>query len=337
MSKILVVLTGGTIGSSLQHGIIKTDSHGCRCLEKYREIYGEDVTFVTVPLLNLLSENLQPTHWQIMTDFLLKKDLSDFDGVIITHGSDTLSYTSAFLGMVLCHLDKPIVITAADRIPDDPESNAVCNLRAAVVVIRHFKKGVFAVYKNPHDPDCSVFLATRIREADRLLDRFTSADGQCFGTVTNDSLQLTGSPVSPEELQTHRSPLPSGFSRPLQNCVMMVRPYPGMDYRMIQPGPSVRAVLHITYHSASACTEDNNSALTLLRQCRKNKIDFYLASFKKNPGSLYETSHLLLQEGAIPLISLTDEAAYAKLLLCYHLPDEQRIQLLKKDLYFEAI
>ena len=82
-----------------------------------------------------------------------------YDGLIITHGSDTLSYSSAFLGLCLCGLDIPVALTAADLVPDDPRSNAVENLRACVEVIEKFRRGVFTVYKNPRDiPIAGIFV-----------------------------------------------------------------------------------------------------------------------------------------------------------------------------------
>lgn len=191
MKPILFVLTGGTIGSTVENSVIRTDSSSCRVLTLYREIYGEDVRFETVQLLNILSENLQKKHWECIANYLFQVNLSAYSGVIIAHGSDTLSYSSAFLGVCLSGLSLPVVLTASDRVPDHPESNAVANLRGAVVLIQNVQKGVYTVYRNPTEKDCSVWLSTRIQEADRVYGCFSSIDGYAWAHIINEKLVQT--------------------------------------------------------------------------------------------------------------------------------------------------
>ena len=206
--KILMLLTGGTIGSSSKNGVISTDTDGCTAVEKYFGHYGRDTDFTVVRLMNILSENLNKTHWEIIVNYLISASLDDFDSVILTHGSDTLSYSSAMLAMCLGgRLNRPLFITAANYVPYDPKSNAVQNIRAAVVLTDIIKKGIFTVYKNPQDSACSIFIPTRLREADRFADRFSSADGSPLGYVENDIFKPYNSSVSLDDIQTKRKSL----------------------------------------------------------------------------------------------------------------------------------
>lgn len=336
MTKILLLLTGGTIGSSENNGIIKTEQDKLnRLVELYRRQYGNDCIFDVKQPLNILSENLEIHHWEILINYILNTDISDYNGIIITHGSDTLSYSSAILSMCLCHLDIPVIITASNYPPNDKRSNAIINLRSAVIMIKEVKKGIFTVFKNDNDKDCSVYLPTRINEADRFFDRFSSPDGICCGTVSESGFQINSNSPKLDEIYQKRQPVIKNRLS-LKNNIIMIRPYPSFDYNSVKFTANTKAVLHITYHSSTTKTNGENSSLSLLRRCNENGIDFYCASFKDRTSAMYETGHILLQNGAKRLFNISDESAYAKLLLCYNLDTENKDIFMENNIYFES-
>lgn len=335
MKKILAVLTGGTIGSSMKDGIISADG-GSSALEAYRKKYGDDTEFTVCRPMNILSENLNKRHWELLINKLLSMSFDGYDGIIITHGSDTLSYSSAMLSMCLSGIRKPVVITASNLIPAHPDSNAAVDLRAAVVMINSFSRGVFTVYKNPDDEYCSVYIPTRIREADRYRGSFSGFEGRPFGRIENDSFVRLSDDPSITDIERHEPyiTLPDGIS--FRRDVMLLRSYPSMRYDDIVLRDDTCAVLQITYHSSTACSEPDNSALSLLLRCREKGIPFYMASFPKGSSSMYETSDILLKNGALPMYDISDEAAYARLLLYYSLGLSGKLSSLP-DFYFETV
>ena len=335
MKKILVLMTGGTIGSSLNIGVISVKTDSCRAVELYRARYDDGIELHTQVIMNILSENLDKCHWQDITGHILSADLSEYCGIIITHGSDTLSYSSAMLGFCLCGLGIPVVLTAADLVPDLPESNAVDDIRGAVAVIKCMNCGVYTVYRNPGENDCAVYLATRVSEADRVRGCFSSFDGMPFAYVRDGRLEFSGS-VAPENVPVSIRPLKFAQPLSLNNDVLMIRPYPGMNISDIHIGERVKAVLYITYHSSSACADGRGSVLRLLSQCREKGTELFLASFPRN-SAMYETSCALIENGAVPLTHISDEAAYTKLLLAVNLdvPDIRRF--MDKDIFLETI
>lgn len=336
MKKVLMILTGGTIGSINDNGIIYTEKTGaCLAAELYSQKYG-DLEFTVKQPLNILSENLKTRHWETLVNFILEQDMSGFDGVIITHGSDTLSYSSSMIAMCTCHLNIPIIITAANYVPSDERSNACDNLRCAAVIINTVKRGVFTVYKNDGDDFCTVYIPTRLKEADRFFGRFSSVDGRPLGTVKND--RLTFDPYSPAICEIEKEKQPVLKNRLLLNKnVMLLRPYPSMDYQSISIPENTKAVLHITYHSSTASAEEENSALTFLRKCRQKNVDFYLASFGKDSSAVYESGNILLKNGAVPLYDISDESAYSKLLLAYNILCDDLTAFINRNIYFEYI
>ncbi len=334
--KILVILTGGTIGSSSKNGVISTDKEGCTAIQKYYERYGTDTEFVIVRLMNILSENLNKSHWGKIINYIIDTPLDSFDSVILTHGSDTLSYSSAMISMCLGgRISRPLFITAANYVPENPASNAVQNIRAAVVLTDIVKNGIFTLYANPDDKACSVFIPTRIMEADRFYGRFSSADGMPLGFVRDDVFTLNDTSVSLDDIQNFKYNADIKFPLSLEKDVLMIHPYPSMRYDMTDIDDNTGAVLHITYHSSTACSETSDSALSLIEKCRKKGIKLYLASFGKN-NSIYESSYILVQKGAVPICHMSDEAAYAKLLLCCNSVCEPE-SFMSKQIYFENI
>ena len=308
MKKILVAMTGGTIGCYSKNGIISLKKNNCRAVELFQKQFPDSADFTIIQPMNILSENLDKSHWEILVNFLCEKDISQFDGIIITHGSDTLSYTSAMLSICLRHFQIPVVITAANYIPDDTRSNAVENIRSAVTVINEFPHGIFTVYKNLNDDFTTVYLSTDITEADRFSGNFSSFKNSPFGKVVNG----TFTKISSDRLPEIKPPVFNG-KLSLKNDVLMICPYPSMLYSAINIPESVKAVLHITYHSCTAKTLGNENALDFLALCKAKNIPFYMTAVKDS--SLYETSNILLQNGAVPLYDMSNEMSFCTLLL----------------------
>lgn len=110
---ILLIATGGTIASK------KTDE-GLAPQITSEELLGyvpeinEFCNVDTLQLLNIDSTNIQPEHWILMTE-AIQKNYSKYDGFVISHGTDTMSYTSAALSYLIQNLDKPVIITGAQK------------------------------------------------------------------------------------------------------------------------------------------------------------------------------------------------------------------------------
>ena len=311
MKKILVAMTGGTIGCYSDNGIISLKKNNCRAVELFQKQFPDSADFTIVQPLNILSENLDKSHWETLVKFLCETDISGYDGIIITHGSDTLSYTSAMLSICLRHFSIPIVITAANYIPDDTRSNAVENIRSAVAVINEFTHGIFTVYQNHSDDFCTVYLSSDIVEADRFLGKFSSFKNSPFGKVTDGTFTKISSADVPEI-----APPVFNGKLSLKNDVLMIHPYPSMLYSAINIPESVKAVLHVTYHSCTAKSNGNENALKFLQLCKNKNIPFYMTAVKDS--SVYETSNILFQSGAIPIYDMSDEMSFCTLLLKYN-------------------
>ena len=90
---ILLLFTGGTIGSSLQNDSLAPDINTQYTLvDHYQSLHtSSSVHFTIASPLQILSEHLQPSHWSTIIESIESFNLSEIDGIIVTHGTDTLA------------------------------------------------------------------------------------------------------------------------------------------------------------------------------------------------------------------------------------------------------
>lgn len=337
MSKILVIVTGGTIGSCVQEKVISAKAErSAQIVALYESKYGKRDTFEVVQPLNQLSENLHPGKWEAIKDVLDAALEKDYDGVIITHGSDTLAYTSAFMGMLYSWADVPIAVTAANYPLDDPRSNGMHNFAGAVSFIREKAvTGVFAIYENMNS-EVEVFLPTRLLNSDPYFDQYRSFDRQVFGWIKDETFtwnpdcSVTVDMVKNREKSKH-------FDFQYKNEVLFIPVYLGINFRNFVCGEKVKAVVLSLYHSATAPSTENAGLLEFIENCNQAGIEVYGTSFKNPDMSCYQSTHVLLQKGLKPLYNISGISSYVKMVLAYNQTIFNKESLIEKSIYFESL
>lgn len=337
--KILVILTGGTIGSLISDNVINVkEGASLKLIEMYQEKEGNDIEFEVIQPLNILSENLDPSHWESLCDCLDRTEPGKYQGIIITHGSDTLSYTAAMIGLCYSHTDIPIVLIASNYALQDERSNGFANFYHGVCFIREEKRaGVFVVYQN-NKKENIVYLATRLKEADTYLDQFSSFGGVDFGKMTENGFFETIHDQNPakQEMQMQAEKWRMEKFRYTKK-VLLISSYPGLDYNNISLDSHIGAVLFATYHSATVCGGTGQCPVeSFLKRCKEGGIPVYACSFKP-VEDFYATSTALLCQGVIPLFNISTEAAYAKLILAYNQPIHDREAFMKENIFYEIL
>ncbi len=323
MKKILVVFTGGTIGSRLTGATIDVDQAVSRMiLNGFEKAFPGETELDAVQPMNVLSENFTPKHWKIISDCIYEKKDCGYDGVIVTHGSDTIPYTSAYLSYVFSQSQIPIVLTCSNYVLDHPKSNGQQNFNNSVLLItRNSLRGIFSVFRDDKGKNV-VFLGTRMEEANPYNDQFTTCGGIEFGEIKDGKFLPVTHPTNPapEEL------VPDGTKKIEADClsefkneIFAVKAYPGLNYTNFCFGPKTKAVLCSLYHSSSNCVGTNEYSLTeFIGRCAAKNIDVYLMSFKNTGGEHYLTTKTIMEAGGIPLVNISFEAAYVKLNLAYN-------------------
>ena len=334
MSKILVVFTGGTIGSSVnENGKIDVNENTKKLiLNLYFEKYGKKYDFETAEPYYELSENIDAEHFNRLISFLSSVNFTDYDGVILAHGSDTLSYTASMLSFAFRHIPIPLVLIASNYPLMDKRSNGLDNFAAAVTFIKKskYRRGVFVCYSNKKS-EATVFLGSRIIEADHIFDNFKGVDNSYLCKIKNNKILLNKNRLNPtvEEINEEKSPLNIGR---LNNNVLLIKSYPGQNFENIKLD-GIKAILAVGYHSATVCNslKQEYSFWQLAKLGFEKGIDVYISSFKSENQVVYES----LKDNFIKLCNISTEAAYTKILLAYS--TEKPTEFIKNQIYFESV
>ncbi len=121
--KLLTVFTGGTISCSVSDGVLAPDSQNGSYLLGLARQAGVRDDFETVQPFSVLSENMTPDCLRQLRRCITERLGEGYDGVIVTHGTDTLAYTAAYLDFVLGAQDTPVVLVSANYPLRDSRSN----------------------------------------------------------------------------------------------------------------------------------------------------------------------------------------------------------------------
>lgn len=298
---ILIITTGGTIGSSFDGDRINVRADGkSAVIERYLSEHSEAQFDIKSPL-NILSERITCDDFNQLAETLFEVDFSRYDGVILTAGSDTLAYLASFVGLLCGDLPVPIMVVAANKILTAPDSNGYVNFCTAVELIEQGISGIFVPYRNS-DGVMFVHSATDLRQAD-LSEDFFSLHG-AYATYENGVLHESRDYIA----QTVPTVFGKDHLPKIGDSVLLLHPYPMQDYAAIR-ADGKKAVLHTLYHSA---TLDSSAAACFIKS--NAGIPFFIASLRDGQKP-YATTKEIIEAGAIPLFDISPECAYMKLLL----------------------
>jgi L-asparaginase len=343
MKNILVVFTGGTIGSTATEGTINTVSSApfkLIDLFQQQDKNHQQIHFDTLQPLQILSENLAPGVWQTLIAAIEAGQPDQYDGIIMTHGTDTLAYTAAALSFYFNAIKIPLLLVASDYPLDNPKANGLDNFKCAVEFIRQKRQaGVFVPYRNQQQT-LQVHIGSRLSCSLQLSGDFFSVQGKCAMQFENGTFSLLHPSTNPipdkknplsdggvpvkEVIQANNPPLKAQFS----DRILMIKPYPGLNYTHFNLD-NVDAVLHDLYHSGTACAStqwgEHYSLLGFIKRCTAKNIKVYLAPAIQSADA-YQSTRALMAQGAEVIWNMSIEAAYVKLLLAYgNFTDGQQI------------
>ncbi|MBQ8850521.1 MAG: asparaginase [Clostridia bacterium] len=324
--KILVVATGGTIGSSFIDGERRLNADVAKSilLDNFAESsspyasLGKALFADSELKLKTLSENITLGKLFSIAEHIRKREREELAGIIVLHGTDTLAFSAAMLSLLFCDIDKPMILVSGNCPPDYAESNANANFRAAVELIcGGLAPNVYAAYRNS---DGRMYLhlgSTLLQCADRSEDFLNASREKVFLLDRNNELLPDGKEKC-RELSNKRRTDMGGLMRKvrsLERCVMLIRPYVGLDYSMISL-QGVCGVVHGVYHSGTVCVDGSDGRSSVIRfgkRCDGLGIPMFIAPCKLDE-SQYESAYEAERQGLVPL-NITTELAYCKLLV----------------------
>ena len=213
--KILLITTGGTIASvNTDAGLVPAGSEILQN-EILRAYYDIEVC----DLMRLDSSNIQPEEW-VKIAHCVFEHRTGADGIVITHGTDTMAYTSSILSFMLRNIDIPVVLTGAQLPMQNPISDAFDNLRTAFLMAASGRAGVFVAF------DRQVMLGCRaVKVRAESFDAFESVNRRYAARVT------TGGLVVDEEVLPHAHGVPALCDR-VSTDVFLIKLTPGLSPRV---------------------------------------------------------------------------------------------------------
>lgn len=277
-------------------------------------------------LFNLDSSDLQPRHWVEM-GAVVHEELSRYDGFVIVHGTDTMAYTASALAFLLPGLDRPVVLTGAQRPLSDVRTDARANLVDACLLA------------TSRIPEVGVAFGSKLLRGCRA----TKVDAwgmSAFGSPSCPPLAELGLGV---HVAAHiLPPRPAApFDGRIEHRVLAVRTFPGLDPGLLQGALAggVRGLLIEAFGSGNVpCIE--NSLIPVLEAARAIDVPVVIVS-QSTRGAVdltrYTGGVAAARAGAIGAGDMTPEAALTKLMVTLGRADAQDAARAVRDAFAGAL
>ncbi|PSH00735.1 MAG: Glu-tRNA(Gln) amidotransferase GatDE subunit D [Nanohaloarchaea archaeon SW_7_46_7] len=163
---VLILHTGGTIASrvSYKEGGVKPAFEPEDLVQMYPEL-DEEVNIHSEVIAQMLSEDMEPGHWQEIAE-KIDEVQGEYDGIIVGHGTDTMSYTGAALTLMLQGLDTGVMLVGSQRSSDRPSSDASMNVYCASKFLTETEfSGIgICMHETSSDNWCNILPAAKARK-----------------------------------------------------------------------------------------------------------------------------------------------------------------------------
>ena len=300
--KILLLTTGGTIASV--PGIDGLEPRRADVMERelnqLRTYY--DITVQDVMCLD--SSNIRPAEWQLIAKTVFESR-KGFDGIVISHGTDTMAYTASAVTFMLPDIDLPVVFTGSQLPLADILSDGPDNLRTAFAMAASGAPGVFLAFDRKVMLGCR---AVKVRASG--FSAFESVNARYAGTVSNRGLVLDERVLPKQKGETALKPS-------LDENVFLLKLTPGLSPKIFDvltemgyKGIVIEAFglggVNVLHQGLSGIRKavDAGISVVVTTQCLYDSSDL----------RVYQVGTQLLELGVIQGRDMTSEAAMTKLM-----------------------
>jgi L-asparaginase len=311
--KILLIYTGGTIGmvKDFESGVLKAFNFS-ELLQNIPELKQLDCQIETISFETPIdSSNMNPAKW-IKIATIIEENYSKFDGFVVLHGSDTMSYSASALSFLLENLSKPVVFTGSQLPIGDLRTDAKENLITAIQI---------ASLQHKHKPiiqEVCLYFEYKLYRGNRTTkinaEHFNAFSSPNFPAIAESGVHLkvmqeSNSSKSNKKLVVHKE---------MEDQVVIIKMFPGLNEATLSAIlniPNLKGAILETYGSGNAPTDD--WFITTLKKAIKKGLPIINVT-QCSGGSVnmgqYETSSTLKKIGVISGKDCTTEAAVTKLM-----------------------
>lgn len=343
--QISIIHTGGTIASKVDYktGAVIARFKPEDILKMFPEL--NNIANINSRLIgNMLSENMRAEHYNLIAEAVKEEIENGSDGVIITHGTDTLHYTSSALSFILEGLNKPVVLVGAQRSSDRASSDAYLNLINAAYFIKRAKMpGVYVCMHNSiNDDDSVIILGTKARKMHTSRrDAFKSINTKPVALVNykEKKIKVINKPTNTKssgKLTLRR------FNPKLK--VGLLKSFPGINHELIDFFKDYDGLViegtglgHLPIVENDKFTEENSRVFESLKKLSR-KMPVVMSSqtiYGRINMNVYSPGRMLLSIGILGNFSdMTPETTFIKLwwlLSNYNTDEIRRKNLIMKN------
>lgn len=312
-AKILLIYTGGTIGmmKDFETGALKAFDFS-KLISKIPELKQLDCDIETISFEKPLdSSNMTSIHWISIANSI-QNNYNSFDGFVVLHGSDTMSYTASALSFMLENLSKPVIITGSQLPIGDLRTDAKENLITAIQIasLQYKNKSVIS--------EVGLYFEYKLYRGNRT----TKINAEHFNAFASPNYpELAESGVHLKINTPFLLPKSSKkfkIKTDLDDNVAVIKMFPGINVSVLSAIlniPNLRGIILETYGSGNAPTDE--WFISILKKAIKGGLHIVNVT-QCSGGSVtmghYETSTLLKKIGVISGKDITTEAAVTKLM-----------------------
>lgn len=313
-SNILLIYTGGTIGmvKDFETGALKAFNFD-ELLQNIPELKLLEHSIETVSFSKPIdSSNMRPSFWLQMAE-IIEENYEKYDGFVVLHGSDTMSYSASALSFMFENLSKPIILTGSQLPIGDLRTDAKENLITSIQIAGLQKHG------KPVITEVGLYFEYKLYRGNRTT-KINAEHFQAFSSSNYPPLVESGvhlavndavlwKPNRRRKMKLHKG---------LDDRIALVKIFPGINRSLLEhifSKEDLKGVILETYGSGNAPTEE------WFVELMKNTISRGVVIVNVTQcigGSVamgqYETSTQLKKAGVISGKDITTEAAVAKVM-----------------------
>lgn len=316
MSKpnILLIYTGGTIGmiKNPDTGALKAFDFS-NLLKRIPELRLLDCNIETVSFEEPIdSSNMNTKYWCDIAD-VIEDNYNSFDGFVVLHGSDTMSYSASALSFMLENLSKPVIFTGSQLPIGDLRTDAKENLITSIQLASLHKKG------KPVIREVGLYFEYKLYRGNRTTkinaEHFEAFESLNFPHLAESGVHLN---INKKFLLKPNLEASLKVNKNMDCNVAILKLFPGIAKPILEAvltSKLIKGLVIETYGSGNATTED--WFINLLEKAIKRGV--YIVNVTQCSGGSvhmgqYETSSQLKKIGVISGKDLTTEAAITKLM-----------------------
>ncbi|MEN8799412.1 MAG: type I asparaginase [Flavobacteriaceae bacterium] len=313
-TRILLIYTGGTIGMVMEYqtGALKPFNFN-KLVEQIPELSQLDCTIHSVSFKRPLdSSNMNPTHW-IQIAEIIEKYYEEYDGFVVLHGSDTMSYTSSALSYMLENLGKPVIFTGSQLPIGDLRTDAKENLITSIHIAGMQKRN------RPLIREVCLYFEYKLYRANRTT-KVNAEHFEAFMSPNYPPLAESGVHIKVNEEDLWEPAKKRNFTvhKKLDDRVAIFKLFPGFNEQLLKGIlriPDLKAVILETYGAGNAPTDQ--WFIDELSNAKKRGLHIVNVTQCSGGGvnmGRYETSASLRRLQIINGSDITTEGAITKLM-----------------------